>query len=685
VLGLCWGNARAQVVRVSASVTYPDTVCVGAPINLVNTSTGGTTYNWNFCGHYTDTLGNSIMGCPAGESIPGSTQFTPPAFSYSFPGTYAFCLTLDTTLVTQTQNCYNIVVKSAPTIAFGNDTIFCNGQSVVLNAPDSPGVKNDWSTGSTADSIIVNNSGVYTLTSQYYGCTVDQIMVATSLANPVITLPRDTVFCDSGVLKYSTTQPATFIWNTGSRLDSTVVKSNGLYWLQLNERGCTALDSITCKVIPTHLAILGKDSSFCGPGRLAYVDMDTTQVTYQWSTGSDSTSTPVPTSGMYWLELTDNGCVNRDTIQCTVISQPSLTLPADTLFCDSGRLNYTSALPVTYQWSDGSDSSATHITTSGLYKLTLNNAGCLASDSTQVTVSQIPKIVLPKDTTFCGPGSLSYTSALPVTYTWSSGVQSPTAGIPASGLYWLQLDNQGCMARDSVQATVIPLPVSMLKDTGICFSGPYVLDAGNPGDTYQWQDGSTAETYTVTQPGEYSVTVNNLGCSLTETARIIAVGVPDFSLGGNQSICPGESIELRPGVDTLNFSWQNGSEDSVLIVSAPGTYFVTGSNSCGSHTDSVVVAEGVCVVHVPSAFTPNGDGKNDLFKVLGLEVVDEFNLQIFNRWGQEVFKTEDTEQGWDGTVGGKNQPVGVYMYTVHFRYRLTGKSYSLNGTVALIR
>jgi gliding motility-associated-like protein len=669
VLLLCPALTRAQVV---AQFAYPDTVCLGSPVTLTNTSTGATTYNWVFSG-----------------TIPSSTAANPPAYTYSTAGVSSVCLTVDQGLPTAHTTCHNIVALPAPAIPFGIDTFFCAGQTVTLNAPKSPGIQNAWNTGSDSAILTVTLPGSYTLNASYYGCSLSRTTTVTELANPSLELPKDTVFCDSGVLRYTTTQPVTYIWNTGSTADTALVTSSGLYWLQLNERGCTALDTIVCKVIPTHSMTLGNDTSFCGPGLLRYVSADTTRIAYAWSTGSDSASTPVPATGTYSLTFTDAGCAATASIRCTVIPQPSVTLPVDTVFCDSGMLRYVSPLPVKYSWNTGyTGDSLPDVKFSGRYKLTIDNNGCTAVDSTQVTVVETPTVTLPADTSFCGPGALQYLSPLPVTYTWSTGATTPRTSVPASGLYQLVVSNSGCTATGSTQAVVLPVPVVNLgDDTAVCLTKPWVLDAGNPGDTYLWQDGSNQETYPVTQPGVYTVTVTQNGCSAASTIRIGAADIPYVSLGSNLPICPGEAIALKPSPDTTayTYTWQDGSEDTVYKVTAPGTYSVTATDACSSYTAVIQVAEGICVVHVPNGFTPNGDGINDVFRVLGTEVVDEFSLLVFNRWGVKVYDSTDKDSGWDGTLRGKPQPSGTYAYELHFRYALTGQKYVQQGTVVLLR
>lgn len=677
----CWLCAReTHAQQTFANFNGPQTICVGAEVVWTNlsTMTTGTTYYWNFSYAYTDTLGRPGTG----DNIPPQTVQTPLPYSYSTPGTYRVCLFVDSNTANHVSQCAQIKVVRPPDITLPRDTFFCDGNTVTLNGPTATGVLNTWSNGATTNSITVTTPGDYTLQSQFYGCTSSQTATVEQFANPTLALPRDTVFCDSGVLKYVTAQPVTFIWNTGSSADTAKVKTSGLYWLQLNERGCTALDTVICKVIPTDSLTLGKDTTFCGPGFLQHRMADS--VTYQWSTGATGDSTVVGTSGPYALEITDHGCISNTSIQCTVIPKPQVWLPADTTICDSGALRNPSALPVTYAWNTGSTVDTAKVKTSGRYTVTLDNAGCSATGSSNVTVPQTPVVRLPADTAFCGPGQLKYASPLPVIYTWSNGSTSNTTPVPASGNYTLTLDNNGCTATASTQATVIPVPVVDLgRDTALCLAKGYVLDAGNPGDTYRWQDGSTTSAYDVLKPGTYTVTVTGNGCSAASSVTIGSADVPYISLGDNLSFCPGEVVYLKPSPDSSNYtySWQDGSSDSVFKVTTPGAYSVTATNACTSYTATIQVQPGVCVVHVPSAFTPNGDGKNDVFRVLGTEVVDEFSLLIYNRWGSTVFTTTDKLAAWDGGA----QPPGVYVYELHFRDALTGRQYMQNGTVILAR
>jgi gliding motility-associated-like protein len=151
-------------------------------------------------------------------------------------------------------------------------------------------------------------------------------------------------------------------------------------------------------------------------------------------------------------------------------------------------------------------------------------------------------------------------------------------------------------------------------------------------------------------------------------------------------ICPGNSFILNP---TLNpawqIKWQDGTSNPTYTVKQPGTYSLSATNNCGTTQDDIIVSKGICKVYVPSAFTPNNDGLNDLFRVTGTEVISEFELMIFNRWGELIFKTTDKTKGWDGKLKGASLSTGTFVYLLKYKDNTSGKSESLKGTVVLIR
>ncbi|HVX52747.1 MAG TPA: gliding motility-associated C-terminal domain-containing protein, partial [Chitinophagaceae bacterium] len=191
----------------------------------------------------------------------------------------------------------------------------------------------------------------------------------------------------------------------------------------------------------------------------------------------------------------------------------------------------------------------------------------------------------------------------------------------------------------------------------------------------------------VSQPGQYSAVLKRAkGC---DSILFITVSVvpPSKPYIGNDT-CFINSPPVILHANALygdSYRWGNGSTDSVFTAYQPGTYMVQVTNPCGVFADTVIVFP-TCTfpVFVPSAFTPNGDGHNDVFRITGLQGQKLIDLSVYNRWGQLVFRTNDPLKAWDGTINGKKPATETFVYIVRY-ITLLGITKSIQGTVSLIR
>ena len=174
------------------------------------------------------------------------------------------------------------------------------------------------------------------------------------------------------------------------------------------------------------------------------------------------------------------------------------------------------------------------------------------------------------------------------------------------------------------------------------------------------------------------------GCDSLSILQLSTESTPAPDLGDDRNLCPGNSLILNPG-QFNDYLWQDGSIQNNLIVSQPGLYSVVVKNSCGSADDEVLVKDGMCKIYFPSGFTPNNDGQNDLFKILGGNNLRDYHLVIYNRWGQNVFETFDFGKGWNGSFNGKLQSTATFVWFCEFKETGTASKTKLRGTVTLIR
>ena len=247
---------------------------------------------------------------------------------------------------------------------------------------------------------------------------------------------------------------------------------------------------------------------------------------------------------------------------------------------------------------------------------------------------------------------------------------------------------------DDVSVTDLNITINALgHDTTLCDGQTILLSAANDSAiSYLWQNGSIGPNFLVDIAGTYKVLIDFKGCGLYEdSVRIGYLGTPKVHLGNDTSLCNGNSIVLTASKDSLTqFRWQNGSIDTFLIVSTPGTYILTASNRCTSASDSETVSfiNCDCAIEVPTAFTPNGDGINDLFfPQINCKFLASYHMQIFSRYGELLFTSNQIDEGWNGTVNSVKCTIGTYAYAITYTTNANNevRQEHKTGYVVLIR
>lgn len=165
-----------------------------------------------------------------------------------------------------------------------------------------------------------------------------------------------------------------------------------------------------------------------------------------------------------------------------------------------------------------------------------------------------------------------------------------------------------------------------------------------------------------------------------------------FSLGKDTALCMGETLLLNATMSNATYQWQDGSTGATFIVTKEGTYWVTVTDSCGSIKDTINIkykncdysGNYNCNIQLPNAFTPNNDGKNDRFPQVFNCDFSNYELKIFNRWGELIFQSTSPTKSWHGIYMGALQPTGVYIYLLNYRLS-SGDKKTKSGTITLIR
>lgn len=240
------------------------------------------------------------------------------------------------------------------------------------------------------------------------------------------------------------------------------------------------------------------------------------------------------------------------------------------------------------------------------------------------------------------------------------------------------LSNANCLATssatsNSITVSLFPEPVVELdKNVSLCEGNSRLLDAGDFA-SYLWSNGSTGRTLFVNSMGSYHVDViDDNGCKGSDTTVIsVLLPSPKNFLPADTSICSYGTltIKARPGYNS--HLWSNNSIESAITISQAELYWleVTDNNNCKGR-DSILVTQKNCQrgIFIPSAFTPNKDGKNDLFKPISFGTLRKYKFTVYNRWGQIVFETTDSAKGWDGNFKYKKQDSNVFTWICSYQF-----------------
>lgn len=464
-------------------------------------------------------------------------------------------------------------------------------------------------------------------------------------------------------------------------------------------------DTVTITVNVTPQVSLGEDKQFCDVASSVITPQFAGGIpfgmTFSWQDGSATTTYNATTTGTYTLTVDNNGCSATDAADYVFSTTPSVNLGADVLDCNGlTGMNLDAGFVggATYQWQDGSALSTYSVVNSGVYWVTVNNQGCIDRDTINIVLSQTPVVNLGPDAIICDGTAVVSLSAQyfpTATYLWQDGTSEPDYTVQVSGTYFVLADNQGCKASDTVSLIIGTPPAADLgPDRDLCPGKEIVLSVVQPQVNATWQDGSEYLQYYVKNPGTYYVeVVNTQGCINRDTVVITMSPLNTFELGNDVSICFGDSVVLNPVVPVGSvYLWSmNDAPNQPVTIKEAGVYEIEVIYEGCRVEDKMEVTVTdckTCHVYTPSAFTPNGDGYNDVFSLgSNCQVGGAFSFSIYNRYGVKVFETASITEVWDGKVKGADAPEGVYTFRLDCNLidEGTEKRFQQGGTITLVR
>ena len=353
--------------------------------------------------------------------------------------------------------------------------------------------------------------------------------------------------------------------------------------------------------------------------------------------------------------------------------------------------------------------------TTTTYIASLNDNGCTNKDSVIVRVTDHVTLKVMADTTICrGDTIVLRVQSDAFAYSWTPASQAVDPTIANAAVvtgdrttYSLRASIGSCIATGSVTVSTVPYPFADAgHDTTLCYGTSAILRGVTNGSSVNWTPGSGLTNNEILNPvATPSKTTSYIlhaydtqGCPKPGNDTVVVTVLPPIQAfaGNDTSAVIDQPLQLNASGGT-HYLWSPPIGLSATNISNPVAlynetfnqvrYKVVVFNDAGCHDSAYVtvkVFNSGPTVFVPNAFTPNGDGKNDVLRpiAVGIKEIDYF--RIYNRWGQEVYTTQVNGRGWDGTINGTPQPTGSYVWMVKATdYK--GLPYFSKGTIVLIK
>lgn len=432
-------------------------------------------------------------------------------------------------------------------------------------------------------------------------------------------------------------------------------------------------------------------------------------------------STP---AGTYWFTCREknNGCWGplSDTVFVTVLHTPSVVITAPTPVCEGDTIYmHVPFSDATYYSWGASWGTITDTSNNELYMVfdstgtvqinifALNQCG-QANGIKNIVVQTRPIVVASNDTTICSGQPITLTALSNVnSYKWTDTANVQLGTLPtlnvapdsATSYIITSTNTVGCKDKDTVNVFINPLPEIILNMVGVTCPGESdgsitsQITVGTAPFTYAWSTIPVETTPSINNLsfGSYTVFVTDAnGCVNSNSITVIQpvqIGLSFDVVNADYGINNGSATAfVSGGTSPFTFVWGTNPSQTGQMISnlGTGTYkvTVTDANGCTA-TGEVVIINNGSDMWIPNIFSPNGDGNNDQFLVIG-QNISHLLIRIYNRWGEMVYESNSLKKGWDGMYKGLPSQLGVYVYYVEADF-LDGTQRTAKGNVTLVR
>ena len=673
-----------DVPKVLITQLIPDKLCDSATVAFsgqVISSDSITGYLWNFGDGTTSTQAN-------------------PTYTYTRPGQYKVSLSVNTPFNCPATGRYNgaITLASSPKIRVLSDSVLCATSSIVFEGQwlnqDTTVLTWDWDfgngktgTGIKPAPVDFENKGTYkvvTVATSNFGCkdSITRNVVVNDLPIVTINTLSQFVYCDSATIQFRETTvvdgtPNSWQWNFGDGTTSTqrepvhTYKKPGIYNISLKvgtTSNCSSISNLSGPVVIAQSPdiTLPGDTLFCIPNGVYFgaewLNPDTTTLKWSWNFGNGQADTnQLP--GLIRYDKPGNytatlravnlyGC--WDSLSRLIVAKdtPNMKISGSVITCQGQGVPLIASGAESYRWKPQVSLScytcpnpvATPLA-SQVYTVTGSNgpgAGCERSKSLQIGIVQPRRIISSKGDSLCVGESYQLMASGLDKYTWS----------PATGLSATNIPNPTARPQQSITYRVIA------TDSLNCFSDTAFVPVGvfNKPVVNILKDKYTGFAGT-------KITLETVSADVTRWRWSPSTGLSCIT-------CPSPELTITK-----------------LI-----TYKVWVTNPGGCEAVDEVAIEPICSsedIFVPNTFSPNADGRNDVFFPMGKGISVIKSLRIYNRWGEVVFERQnfqpnDPSAGWDGTFKGRPLNPDIYVYAMVLLC-FNNESIDMKGNVTLLK
>ncbi len=690
---------------------------------------------------------NPVITQPGG-STPGTFSVTPVGLVFVSPTTGQIDLTASapaagpytvTNFIAAGGGCpatnktTTVTINPIPVVSVTSNTLCLGAPAVTITATGA--TTYTWAGGGTpAGATLSDSPGLqttYTATGTTNGCssTGSGTIYVNSLPTFTVTSHAD---CAGIPQTITATGATSYTWTGGvapvpggpgnqNLTDSPLVPST-TYVATGTTNGCSSTSQGIITVTPSPSVTVTNSATCLGfPATLTATAVNQTSIT--WSSGETAVFSITKNPGAlgantYTVTVTGANPACIDTAIATIFVNPNpvvtVTSSPDVCLGQTSTLTATGAATA-YSWLPGGSAlnpltvvaplGSTVYTVTG----TITATGCTGTQTGTITVNPIPLVTVTPPQTICQGGTANITASGAQTYVWSPNIGATgdvTPPVGSNNSYTVTGTLANCSNTAVTNVAVNPLPTFTVSSTSVCAGvlATLIASPSGGGVTYTWiPGGSIADSITVSLQSSttYTVTATTTSsCTATGTGAITVFPNPSPGFDAPQKITLSEANLTFSDKESTNaiikaWLWNFGDSTTSILQNPQHIYADTGLfNICLN-----VVSNGGCVgsickdiiiipdllVYIPNAFTPDGDGLNDGFGFKNSGLTSKgFEFRIFDRWGEQMYYTNDISGLWDGTFKGAPCQQDVYVYTILVVDNF-GKEKKYLGNITLVR